>query len=187
MRILLLSFTAVLLAVLNLQAQSELTHVSVCKILEKPSAYDGKMLRVRGTVRSWFEFFALVDSDCKDAIALDFPDDPLVKPKPDFKAEEDDAYMNLRRLVTEYTRYAPALARATLVGRLDGVDELKPPVDDAPPGVIRGASRSSNGFGHLGQYRARLVIMRVVEVERLPLPEKPPSKPDQVDPSVPKY
>jgi hypothetical protein len=53
----------------------------------------------------------------------------------------------------------------TLIGRIDGVDEVKHWTESrrVKGGAVVGFR--SNGFGHMGEYKARLVIIRVRAVE----------------------
>jgi hypothetical protein len=78
---------------------------------------------------------------------------------------------------TEFERLLSAnkSATATLIGRLDGVDEVKQRTNvrhkrTAKDGTVSAViSSSSNGFGHMGQYKARLVLREVVEVKATPI------------------
>jgi hypothetical protein len=52
---------------------------TVCAILQKPSASNGKLVHVKGTVKSAFENFSLSESGC-GAISVDFADDNMSVP-----------------------------------------------------------------------------------------------------------
>ena len=131
---------------------------SVCDVLKSPSQYNGRIVEIRGAARLSFEYFGLTDADC-GAIWLEFADQ-RIRPKPKFLLVKDEAEKRFSDTVQKNT------VRVTLVGRLDGVDEVKKWTESRPMKAGGSAvSFHSNGFGHMGQYKARLVIMRVKAVE----------------------
>lgn len=96
---------------------------TVCAILQKPSAFNGKLVQVKGTVKRGFENFSLAGGGC-GAIWVDFADDRYVNPRPKFKLVRDANFVEFERLVK-----ASSAAEVILLGRLDGVDAVKD--DDA--------------------------------------------------------
>lgn len=141
--------------------------VSVCAVLKRPSAFNGTMIRVTGVASVGFEYYRLSEKDC-GAIWLDTPDEPFA-PQTDFPFIRDNQAEELDNLMSE-----KQLAVVTLVGRLDGVDEiekrtsvrgLKTETDESQSAMV---SLGSNGFGHIGEYKARLIMHRVEQVASNP-------------------
>lgn len=168
---------AVLLWVTGVQSNSGAsTHkvilTSVCEVLAKPSAFNGRMIRVRGRVGSGFESFTLEDDSCNGSIWLTSPDEPESRDpsRPKVQLQRDGKFQQFQYYVSMESS-DPLAARcggnphcpryevtATLVGRLD-YKRLRPPRDRKGREVtFRG------GFGHLGQWSSRLVIESVSEV-----------------------
>jgi hypothetical protein len=141
---------------------------TVCAMLQKPSAFNGKLVHVKGTVKSGFENFSLSEGGC-GAIWVDFADDPYVSPRPKFKLVRDAKFGEFERLVK-----TSSSAEVTLLGRLDGVDEVKttthvthqPKHKNGSVSAIVG--QGETGFGHMGQYNARLVLKQVLSVSPTP-------------------
>jgi hypothetical protein len=150
------------------QVSSEPIATSVCEVLRKPSAFNGKVVRLSGTVTVAFEYFGLSQGTCR-AIWLDFPDVEPVQPKPSFHLLRDENFAQFEKLLA-----TKKTADVVLLGRLDGVDEIQKGTtvqrqekhDDGGESAV--VSFYSNGFGHLGQYKARLVLERVLTVESSP-------------------
>ena len=105
-----------------------------------------------------FEFFGLTDVGC-GPIWLDFADESI-RPTLKFRLVKGEPEKRFRAAVQKGNT-----SNVTLIGRIDGVDEVKHWTESRPvkAGVVAGFR--SNGFGHMGQYRARLVIIRVRAVE----------------------
>jgi hypothetical protein len=141
---------------------------TICDVMKSPEAYDGKLVRLRATVRSGFEVFAIADPDGRDcnALWLVYPgggptaslslgsstpaaERPAVILKKDAAfAEFDrllDATMHARRRGLDCSDCHRYEVTATLTGR----------VDDAGSGL---------GFGHMNAYRARFVLESVSAV-----------------------
>src|SRR4029077_3497615 len=56
---------------------AQVADVSICEILASPQSFDGKIVRVKGTVTAGFDEFALKDAGCNqpiNAIWLVYPD-----------------------------------------------------------------------------------------------------------------
>jgi len=141
---------------------------TVCATMQKPSAFNGKLVQVKGTVKSGFENFSLSEGDC-GPVWVDLADDKYVSPPPKFKLLRDDNFAEFERLIK-----ANSTAKVTLIGRLDGVDEVKTKTYVRDQQKHRGGTVSavvgsgSTGFGHLGQYKARLVVKQVLTVGPAP-------------------
>lgn len=153
---------------------------TVCGILQKPSAFNGKLVHVKGTLKSGFENLSLSEGGC-GAIWVDFADDPNVSPRPKFKLVRDAKFDEFERLVN-----ASSSAEVTLLGRLDGVDEVKTRThvthqQEGKDGTVSAiVGQESTGFGHMGQYTGRLVLAQVFTVgPTLILPALIPTPPTQ--------
>ena len=145
----------------SVAAQDQTTPVantSVCDVMKSPSQYNGKIVEIRGAARLGFEFFGLTDVGC-GPIWLDFADESI-RPTLKFRLVKDEPEKRFRAAVQKGNT-----SNVTLIGRIDGVDEVKHWTESRPVkgGVVAGFR--SNGFGHMGQYKARLVIIRVRAVE----------------------
>jgi hypothetical protein len=169
---------------------AQIVDITICEILANPSSFDGKTVRVKGTVSAGFDEFVLKDAACNqpiNAIWLAYPEGTKGKAgpaafvqlqlgrnnpaattnanRPPVKIEKNKEFKQFDSLLsTSYksggmclgcTRYT---VTATLVGRLDGVKEAGVTRDSA------GKFVSTNGFGNLNLYRARLVLQTVTEV-----------------------
>jgi hypothetical protein len=137
---------------------------TVCAILKKPSAFSGKIVQVKGKVKGGFENFSLGEGGC-GAIWVDLADDKYVSPPPKFKLLRDANFAEFERLIK-----ANSAAEVTVIGRLDGVDEVEAKTfvtdrrkhQDGTVSAVVGSG--STGFGHMGQYKARLVLKQVLTV-----------------------
>jgi hypothetical protein len=148
------------------QSTSQALNVSVCDILKKPSAFNGKVVRHSGFAHSEFEYLGLSDGECR-AVWIDYADDKRVRPKPSFQMVRDTKFAEF-----EYLILANKAAAVLLIGRLDAVDEIRQRSDVRKTGSKSGVvSFHTNGFGHMGQYKARLVLQRVVDVASSSRPE----------------
>jgi hypothetical protein len=166
------SFSLLMLLALGVpsstQVSTEPIVATVCDVLSKPSAFNGKMVRLSGTVDISFEYLALSQGTCR-AIWLDLPGVDPVHPDPSFQMLRDDNLAQFMKLLA--TRKT---ADVVLLGRLDGVDEIQQGQTVREERKHKDGSESavvgfhSNGFGHMGQYKARLVLQRVVAVQTSP-------------------
>ncbi len=95
---------------------------------------------------------------------VDNPDHEGISPRPNFKTTKNEYLKKMDTLIS-----INGAASVTVVGRLDGVDELKRKTVVTDRKTLNDGSTStsvifrSNGFGHLGQYKARLVLKSVEE------------------------
>ena len=198
---------------LGLHAQ--VADTTVCDVLKNPTAFDGKMVRIKATVAAGLDQFVLKGPGCGhyvNAIWLSYPEGSKGKAGP--------AALLQVQMARNFTGTVPAVARtpvtldkskdfkqfdsllstphkgaamclgcnryevtATLVGRLDGVEDAGVRRDAA--GKIVGVS----GFGNLNGYKARLVLQSVSEVtpqeadytksDAITKSDSPPDTPDQ--------
>ena len=143
---------------------------TVCEISQKPSQFNGKLVHVNGTVRFGFENFSLFEGDggC-GATWVDLADDPHVNPKPEFELIRDAAFSEFERQVK-----AHSMAEVSILGRLDGVDQVTTTTHvrnrrEHKDGTVSAVvAQESTGFGHLGQYKARVVLKQVLAVRPTP-------------------
>jgi hypothetical protein len=135
--------------------------VPVCELLNKASAFSGKLVRVQGTFKARFEYFALSDEGCAEAIWVDYADDVNVQPRPTFKLVRDEKFAEFERLIQ--TNHS---VRAVVVGRFDGVDAVRRWTEsrNSKDGAV--VSFHSDGFGHMGEYRSRVVLKQVSEAKK---------------------
>jgi len=171
-------------------ATAQVIDTSVCDVLANPQSFDGKTIRVKGTVIAGFEDFAIRASGCHDvagAIWLAYPEGTKAKAgpvafvqlqlsrnnpasvashnRPDVKLEKNKAFKQFDSLLsTPYKSGGMCLGcmRYAVTATLVGrLDGSK----DA--GVIRGKDSrfvGVSGFGNLNRYRARLVLQSVEDV-----------------------
>jgi hypothetical protein len=165
------------------------TETTVCAITNHPSNYDGKTVRLTGTVQAGFDSFILRADSCSTPLWLSFPAGTKAKSGPaisltlSLAAGPDRAsgrpaltlargagFDQFEKLLTEKVKL-PGMClgcvkndvKATLVGRIDGVDE---------PGLKRDASGkfvAIAGFGNLNVYPAQLVIQSISDVSAQPI------------------
>lgn len=167
---------------------AQVVDASVCDLLANPQSFDGKMVRIEGTVVAGFEDFAIKAPGCNQAaIWLVYPEGTKAKAgpvaavqlqlaqnnpasvanlnRPGVKLEKNKDFRQFDSLLsTPYRSGGMCLGcvrytvTATLVGRLDGTKDT---------GVIRdkaGKFAGVSGFGNLNRYGARLVLQSVSHV-----------------------
>ena len=175
-------FLAGLILGLGVGLRAQMTDATVCDVVKKPASFDGKMVKITGTVVAGFDQFILEDSkdpNCGypvDSIWIAYPDGTKGKAGPAAMVTIQPAH-NYAGKYTPPTRTAVTLQKdkefkqfdsllsqthekgadlclgctryevtATLVGRLDGVDDASLKHDAA--GKIIGFG----GFGNLNAY-----------------------------------
>lgn len=182
---------AMFLCACAIGVQAQVVDTTVCAVLKNPKSFDGKMVRIKGTVRAGFDQFIVTGEDCGqlvDGIWLDYPAGSKAKAGPDAVLELQPA-KNFNGTFTAVTRtpvklekdkafkqFDSALAQthhkgsgmclgcvrsevtATLVGRLDGVEDAA--IKRDATGKIIGLG----GFGNMNAYAARLVLQSVTDV-----------------------
>jgi hypothetical protein len=163
---------------------------TTCDILANPQSFDGKIVRVKGTISSGFEEFALKDPLCDQPInaiwlaypggtkgkagpaaflqlqlAKNNPATATIPSRPAVKLDKNKDFKQFDSLLsTPYKTGGMCLGctRYTVTATLVGrLDGVK----DA--GIARDSSGkvvSANGFGNLNLYRARLVLQSVADV-----------------------
>jgi hypothetical protein len=169
---------------------AQVVDVSICEILANPQSFDGKIVRVKGTVTAGFDEFALKDAGCKQVVNgvwLAYPEGTKGKAGPaafvqlqlgrnnnavapssrrsPVKLDKNKEFKQFDSfLSTPYKTGGMCLGciRYTVTATLVGrIDGVK------EAGVVRdnsGKFVSANGYGNLNLYRARLVLQTVSDV-----------------------
>ncbi|HSZ61789.1 MAG TPA: hypothetical protein VK828_08320 [Terriglobales bacterium] len=177
-------------SVMTTSLAAEIPDVSVCEILAKPESFDGKTVRVKGTVTAGFDEFAVKDASCNqpiNAIWLAYPEGTKGKAGPaafvqlqlghnnnaaaptpsraSVKLDKDKEFKQFDSLLS-----SPYKAGGMCLGciRYQVTASLVGRLDGVnEAGVVRdkaGKFVSANGYGNLNLYRARLVIQTVSDV-----------------------
>jgi hypothetical protein len=140
-----------------------------CQILADPSAYNGRLVQIRGSFRRTPMWTAIEDRDCGGEILVVEPSDPSVSPPTAFQIQDDDTFRSFKSYSEEllsgdasahyetFKRFKYEIV-ATFVGHLDSADVLLP----------SGKARTLPGFGAQGTFRARLVLKAVSNVAATP-------------------
>jgi hypothetical protein len=168
---------------------AQVVDASVCEILTNPRSFDGKIVRIRGTVVAGFEEFAIKASGCNQgAIWLAYPEGTKAKAGPVAQVQTQLGRNNPspvadppNRSVVKLERNkdfkqfdsllsTPSKSGGTCLGcvRYTVTATLVGRLDGTKDaGVIRnkdGKFVGVNGFGNLNNYRARLVLQSVADV-----------------------
>jgi len=176
-----------LLAAVNLHAQA--VDAKVCDILAHPKDYDGKIVRITGTVSVGFDEFVIKDTDCKqqvNAIWLNYPAGTKAKAGP-------VALISLQLAKNSPGQPAPISATPVKLDaggdfkKLDAILSAPAKIKGLCLGCVRSTATATltgrldgvdtaslektgsmftgvKGFGNLAKYRARLVIQSVANV-----------------------
>jgi len=149
------------------QTISEVVKTTICKISNKPSAYEGKLVRIRAVYAGSFEGSYIIDPTCGKSVWFTTPEgnanvaasvvqSPYLKaPDTTFQLVKDKeydkftklAYATVANLQPEYE------VAATFTGRIDRCKDFK--LDKKGFG---------NGFGQMGQSKFQLVLRSVSDV-----------------------
>jgi hypothetical protein len=169
---------------------AQVVDATVCDILANPQSFDGKTVRVKGTVSAGFDEFVLKDAPCNqpiNAIWLAYPPGTKGKAGPaasvqlqlarnnpaatsianrsSVKIEKNKEFKQFDSLLsTPYKSGGMCLGctRYTVTATLVGrLDGVK------EAGITRDSAAkfvNANGFGNLNLYRARLVLQTVADI-----------------------
>jgi len=175
---------------ISLPLSAQVVDASVCDILANPQTFDGKIVRVKGTVSAGFDEFVVRDTTCNQpisAIWLSYPEgtkgkagpaamlqlqlghnNPAATPNPSRSPVKLDKSKDFKQfdslLSTPYKSGGMCLGCTRYVVAATLVGRLDG-VKDA--GIVRdpaGKFIGANGFGNLNLYRARLVLQSVADV-----------------------
>jgi hypothetical protein len=160
-------------------AQAVPVDVSFCQLAKSPKEFDGKTIRVRGTLSINFEDFTLYARDCKTdqwiwltfggdvpGIVVSMVNDNYRKPGKDLEIngvtygiKKDDNFRRLYAMIAARRGQKPAYTvTATLTGAFLAGQETK---------AANGKTTSYSGYGHLGCC-SLLVITQVSDVSSVP-------------------
>jgi hypothetical protein len=187
MRIAMKAGLAVLVMAMSGAAKAQVVHATVCEVLAKPASFDGKIVRIRGTVIAGMDEFAIRDKSCGAAVNgiwLGYPAGtngkagpaaivqmgpaangpaPRAAARVDVKLDKSKEWKQFDSMLGTAVKSSSCLGctkytvTATLVGRLDGV---------AATGASHAGGKVSGigGFGSMNAYAARLVLQSVSDV-----------------------
>ena len=162
----------------SVHAQENPADVPGCDLARNPKAFDGKLIRVRGTFNVYFEDFSLAITNCDTqqgiwlAFGGDVPgivaslvNDTARKPGEDFKVngvsygiEKDENFRRLYALIAARHGDEPDYrVTATLTGAFLAGEERK----------LANGQKDFGGYGHLGCC-SLLVITKISDVESVP-------------------
>jgi hypothetical protein len=169
-------------------ARAQTVDTTVCEVLKNPASFDGKIIRLKGTVISGFDEFVIKDSTCGQAVNgiwLSYPEGTKAKSGPvamvQLRLDKNSAEVTAPNRVAvtldknkDFKQFDSLLATphksltclgcmkytvtATLTGRIDG---------SKTAGATRegtGKFTAVNGFGNMSLYPARLVLQSVADV-----------------------
>ena len=175
---------------LTAPVRAQIADASICDVLVNPQAFDGKVIRVKGTVTAGFDEFVAKDATCNqpvNAIWLAYPEGTKGKagpvavlqlqlsknnPAPVASPERSSVKLDKNKdfkqfdsqLSTPYKAGGVCLGctRYAVTATLVGrLDGVK------QAGIVRDSSGRPigvNGFGNLNLYRARLVVQSVSDI-----------------------
>jgi hypothetical protein len=142
------------------QTTSEAVDTTICKISNKPSAYNGKLVRIRAIYAGSFEGSYLGDPTCGKSVWFTTPAIVVHTPYPKvpdatFQLVEDEEYDKFTKLAyATVENFQPEYqVAATFTGRIDRCKDFK--LDKKGFG---------NGFGQMGQSEFQLVLRSVSDV-----------------------
>lgn len=191
------SFVAALVLILgtSLLASAQITDASVCDVLANPSSYNGKIVRIKGTVQAGFDDLVIKGSGCGQAVNdiwLEYPQGTKAKSGPLAILRLQLAHNN-PATVSEPSRAAVQLDTDKEFKQFDSLLSASPKVKglclgctrntvtatlvgrldgDKQAGLLRddkGKVTGIAGFGNLNMYTARLVLQSVSDVAAQPI------------------
>lgn len=187
---------ALLLGAVACSAFGQVVDTTVCAVLKDPASFNGKTVRIKGTVVASFDQFVVDDGDCGEpvnGIWLAYPQGAKAKSGPVAMIELQPAH--------NFAGTAPQAARPAVTFTRDKVfkqfDSLLAQRHDVNVGVCLGCTRNEvqatlvgrldgvsdaqvqqdangkiiglGGFGNLNAYPARLVLESVSDVSPKPI------------------
>ncbi len=172
------------------RANGQATDTTVCAVLKNPTAFDGKLVRIKGTVVTGLDQFVLNDGDCGkqvNSIWLAYPQGAKAKSGPLAILELEPAH-NYAGTIAPITRAAVTLQKDKAFKQFDSelaqqhhspsglclacpkydvqatITGRLDSVDDAQVHREKDKIVSLGGFGNANAYAARLVIQSVADV-----------------------
>ncbi|MGA7340292.1 MAG: hypothetical protein WBE72_12240 [Terracidiphilus sp.] len=171
--------------------RAQVVDTTVCAVLKDPASFNGKMVRIKGTVAAGLDQFIIKDQDCGDsvnAIWLDYPQGTKGKAGPLAVLELQPAH-NFTGTYTAPTRTPVTLEKSKDFKQFDSLlsqPHIKDPgiclacakneVNATLTGRLDGVADANlkrdasgkivglGGFGNMNAYPARLVLESVADV-----------------------
>jgi hypothetical protein len=169
---------------------AQITDIPVCDVLKNPESFNGKMVRIKGTVTAGFDEFVVTDSACGKAVNsiwLAYPAGTRAKAGPvaylhvqlsrNNQASSNDTNRNAVTLDKnkDFKQFdsllsTPAKGRGNCLGcpRYIVTATLIGRLDGTDKtGLVRDGSGQAigvSGFGNMNQYTARLVLQSVSDI-----------------------
>jgi hypothetical protein len=182
--------TTALFCTFAVSLHGQTVDATVCDILEKPQSFNGKIVRIKGTVSSGFDEFVIKADDCKhhiDSIWLSYPEGTKAKSGPvallqlqparDFSGTVtpvDRAPVTLDNKSKEFKQFDSLLATPYKGGgvclgctKYEVSATLTGRLDFVVPALQRDASgkiSAISGFGNLNAWSTRLVLQSVSDI-----------------------
>jgi hypothetical protein len=183
-------FALALLCAFSCCLHAQAVDTTVCEILKNPVSFNGKIIKIKGTVATSFDQFVVKGADCGqkvDAIWLSYPEGTKAKagpvavlelqPAKNFAgtaaAAEQRAAVTLEKS-KDFKQFDSLLATPFKgdgmclgCGRYTVTATLVGRLDGVKAGILRdkaGKITAINGFGSLNAYNARLVLQSVSDV-----------------------
>ncbi len=183
-------FAFVLLSAFSCCLYAQAVDATVCDILQNPASFNGKIVRVKGTVSASFDRFAIEGANCGqhvDGIWLSYPEGTKGKAGPVAVVELQPAH-NFAGTLDSATRTPVALDKSKDFKQFDSLlaaqfkeDSMclgcsRNKVNATLVGRLDGVARAGvhhdstgkianwTGFGNLNAYSARLVLQSVSDV-----------------------
>jgi hypothetical protein len=150
-------------------AQQPIT-IGVCQLLEDSARLNGKLVQVRGEFQRALEWSAILGKGCEGGILVVDPAHPSVHPRPDFRIKEDKAWREFQNVSQERLAAEPNSVCVGPCGRYryDVVATFVGRVDSGEVQNRAGKLEQQTSYGHLGQFRVRLVLKSVSDVVATP-------------------
>jgi hypothetical protein len=173
MKALLTFFLFILLPVTQSSSKTNIQHrvsVGVCQLLRDSGRYDGKFVQVRGHFRRTVEWSAVEEEGCEGKILVVDPKHPSVIPRAHFRIVKDEAWRKFEKVSQERLPAAPNSVCVGPCGRYkyDVVATFLGRVDSREVQNRAGRLEHRPSYGHLGQFRVRLVLKSVSDVVAIP-------------------
>jgi hypothetical protein len=146
--------------------------LDACAVMQNAAKYANTVVQIKGIVHSSFEEFAITGSDCDQILKiwLAYPEQPEVQDDPPLKPQKmrfqpSRASKKFDNLLDHRGKCANVRVSATLRGFFQYRKETMTHSPDGSTAIV--------GFGHLGMYQYRLVILSVESAEGLPCSGSP--------------
>lgn len=189
------AFALIFVFTLSCCLQAQVVDTTVCKILDNPQSFNGKMVRVKGTAVAGFDQFVVKGADCginvNKNIWLSYPEGIKAKAGPAVMVQVQPAHnfagdvpavqrtpVTLDKNNKEFKQFDSLLATPFKKGgmclgcnRYEVTATLVGRLDAVKDATLQrdkaGKIIGFGGFGHMNAYSARLVLQSVSDVASL--------------------